>query len=319
MNVRTARQWMVTHEWMIKPTCQTEWIDGRGVLVWLAEVFSALGTGLYLVSVFANNWWGALLGWVMIVFFKLPLHLAYLGKPWRFWRAIPPFTKAWRTSWMARGMFFTILFAVFGAIALVTTYLLVYDVVGPTAAGFDAVRAVDYVFRVLGGIFAVGTGIYIGFAMSYCKGVAFWNTGLLPIIFVIDGVAAGFALLIAKGLISGGVDMGQMEAAGRIAIILNALLIASYLVNASYQSTSGGAAVRELVRGRVAAAFWGGIVVLGIAVPLAISFVSLFAGEASSSLLIIAIVCHTLGAFALKYCVLKVGIYHPLLPKASVY
>ena len=48
MNARTARQWMVTHEWMIKPMAQAEWIEGKGLLVWLAEVFSALGTGLYL-------------------------------------------------------------------------------------------------------------------------------------------------------------------------------------------------------------------------------------------------------------------------------
>ncbi len=46
MNIRTSRQWMVPHEWMVKPMRQTEWIDGRGLLVWLAEVFSALGTGL---------------------------------------------------------------------------------------------------------------------------------------------------------------------------------------------------------------------------------------------------------------------------------
>ena len=317
MNVRTARQWMVTHEWMVKPMPQTEWIEGRGLLVWLAEVFSALGTGLYLVSVFINSFWGALFGWIMIVAFKLPLHLIYLGKPWRFWRAIPPFTKAWRTSWVARGMFFTIIFALFGAIGLVTTGLLTHDAVA--AGAVDAVRAVDYTMRVLGGIFAVLTGIYIGFAMSYCKGVAFWNTGLLPVIFVVDGVAVGLALAIGQGLVSGGVDIAGVEGAGRIAIIVNALLILTYLVNASYQSTAAGVSVRELVSGRLAGVFWAGIIFFGIAIPLAISLVSLFAGEASSALLIIAVISHVIGAFALKYGVLKVGIYRPILPKACVY
>ncbi len=36
-------------------------------------------------------------------------------------------------------------------------------------------------------------------------------------------------------------------------------------------------------------------------------------------LLVFAIVCHTIGAFSLKYGVLKVGIYRPILPKVSVY
>jgi hypothetical protein len=55
-------------------------------------------------------------------------------------------------------------------------------------------------------------------------------------------------------------------------------------------------------------------------IPAAISLVSLFStGEVSSVLLIIAIVSHTLGAFALKYCLLKAGIYRPLLPKVAAY
>jgi hypothetical protein len=55
-------------------------------------------------------------------------------------------------------------------------------------------------------------------------------------------------------------------------------------------------------------------------VPLVISVVSYFTGEeASRGLLIFAIVCHTVGAFSLKYGVLKVGIYRPILPKAHAY
>ena len=88
MNARTARQWMVTHEWMIKPMAQAEWIEGKGLLVWLAEVFSALGTGLYLVSLFFSQadsevtaFWGGMLGWICIAIFKLPLHLPTSGSP----------------------------------------------------------------------------------------------------------------------------------------------------------------------------------------------------------------------------------------------
>jgi len=41
----TSRQWITTHEWMVKPMRQKECISGKGILVWLAEVFSALGMG----------------------------------------------------------------------------------------------------------------------------------------------------------------------------------------------------------------------------------------------------------------------------------
>ena len=49
------------------------------------------------------------------------------------------------------------------------------------------------------------------------------------------------------------------------------------------------------------------------------AFATLFMGETTNaeSLLIVAIVCHTIGAFALKYSVLKVGIYRSVLPKVA--
>ena len=119
---QTARQWIVTHEWMVNPMQQTEWIEGKGLLIWLAEVFSSLGTGLYLVSLFVSNWWGAFVGWLIVVGLKLPLHFIYLGNPWRFWRAMPPFTKAWRTSWIARGTFFSVVFSGLGLCQLATSY-----------------------------------------------------------------------------------------------------------------------------------------------------------------------------------------------------
>jgi formate-dependent nitrite reductase membrane component NrfD len=308
---------MVTHEWMVKPMAQTEWIEGQGLLIWMAEVFSALGMGLYLVSLFLNNWWGMLAGWLIIIALKLPFHFFYLGKPWRFWRAIPPFTNAWRTSWIARGMFFTTAFAAFAFVQLITSYLLAHGMVDGSVATW--VTVIDWAARIIAGVFSLLTGIYCGFMMSFCKSVPFWNTGLLPIVFVIMGIADGLALIMGIGLIAGGVDFHNIETASRWALVVNALLIGTYLINASYQSTTAEVSVKQLVVGRVAAAFWVGVVLLGIAVPLLISLISLFAGEASPPLLIVAIICHTVGAFALKYCVLKVGIYRPILSRVAAY
>jgi formate-dependent nitrite reductase membrane component NrfD len=319
MNARTARQWMVTHEWMIKPMAQTEWIEGKGLLVWLAEVFSALGTGLYLVSLFFSQshpraaFWGALLGWVGIAFFKLPLHLAYLGKPWRFWKSFPPFSNAWKTSWFARGIVFTMIFLAFAAVQVVLQGLIGYG----TVTG-EAIEAANWALMILAGAFCVMTAVYCGFAMSYCKSVPFWNTGLLPFVFLIMGIADGLALIMGVGLVTGEDVIPAAESVTRWLLIVNALLVIFYLVNANYQSTTAELSVKELVRGHVAWVFWVGIVLFGIVIPFVISIIGLFIAEATG-LLIFAIVCHTIGAFSLKYGVLKVGIYRPLLPKAHAY
>lgn len=303
---QTARQWIVTHEWMVNPMQQTEWIEKQGLLIWLAEVFSSLGTGLYLVSIFVSNWWGALLGWLIIMLLKLPLHLVYLGKPTRFWRAMPPFTKAWRTSWIARGFFFTAVFSFLGLLQLISSYL-------------TPGSGIDFALKIGAGFFCVLTAIYCGFMMSYCKSVPFWNTGLLPIVIMIAGIADGIALLMGVGMWKGGVDFASLEATTRILLLVNVLLIGTLVMNSSYRSDTAGLSAREMLAGRAAIQFWIGVAVLGIIVPLLISVKTIGGtGDVTHGLMIIAIISHTVGAFSLKYCILKVGIYEPILPKAKV-
>ena len=304
---------MVPHEWMVKPMQQTEWIERRGLLVWLSEVFSALGTGLYLVSIFVNNWWGAFIGFLIVMLLKLPLHLLYLGKPLRFWRTMPPFSSAWKTSWIARGVVFTVFFSGFGLIQLITSYLLIYSDL-PTGPVLSTVFSLDIMVKILAGIFVVLTGIYCGFMMSYCKSVPFWNSGILPIVILNAGIADGLALVMGMGILTGGVDFHTIEYASRIVLGINALLIATYLLNSSYQSSTAHLSVTEMLRGRVAVLFWLGIVLCGIIIPLVVSFLSIFTWNGSIPFLIGVIICHTFGAFALKYCILKVGIHKPIVP-----
>jgi formate-dependent nitrite reductase membrane component NrfD len=315
---------MITHEWMVKPMQQKEWIEKQGILVWLSEVFSALGTGLYLIAIFVDSWWGALAGYLIVMLLKLPLHLIYLGKPLRFWRTMPPFSGAWRTSWIARGVVFTVFFSIFGFLQLITSYILGSDFLASGQA-HNMVYAADIILKIIAGFFVILTGIYCGFMMSCCKSVPFWNTGILPIVILNAGIADGLALVMGIGLLAGGVGVygpeyfHNLEYASRIVLGVNAVLLGTYLMNASYQSSTAELSVRELLVGRVAVVFWLGIVFFGIVMPLAISFISMFTGDITTLLLVIAIIGHTAGAFALKYCILKVGIYKPILPKSIVF
>jgi len=297
------RQWMVTHEWMVKPTPQTEWIEGRGRLIWLAEVANSLGAGLYLVSLFYHNFWGMAAAWLIIVFLKMLPHLLYLGKPLRFWRMMPPFTRAWRTSWLARGFLFTTLFMGFVFIQLVLTRFV------PAYAG----TSWDITLQVLGGLTAFLTGIYSGFALSYCRSVPFWNSALLPQVFLLVGIADGFALIMASGLASGRVD-ASAETIARILLIANAIIIGVYLWQATYISKTARYSAMLLLKGRLAVPFWAGVIACGIVIPLSISLFTLASGTAPAPLLITAIAAHTVGAFAFKYVLLKAGIHSPLLP-----
>ena len=302
------RQWMVTHEWMVKPTPQTEWILKRGIVFWFAEVFTSLGVGLYLVSLFFNNWWGMLVAWVITMFLKIPLHLIYFGKPLRFWRTIIPFTDTWKTSWLARGVNFNIYFGTVVFFQLVVAFIAMNFFPGTTWGTWSIALGV------LGGIFAFLVGIYGGFMMSYCRSVPFWNSALFPMILLFAGIADGFALMLAVGLADPAVNIAAIEFGSRIALTVSIIFIAVYIWNATYTSKTSKYSAMLLLKGNLALPFWVLVVVLGMVIPLIIAVSSIFVAEASDPLLIIAIVLHTIGAVALKYVLMKAGIHNPILP-----
>jgi len=284
------------HEWMIKYTHQTEWIDRRGIFLWIAFYAGGLGGGLYLVSLYFNSLWGMFLSWLIIAVVKGGAHLIFLGKPLRFWRiVIRP-----NSSWLSRGIIFVLTFVGFGAVQLALSFWI-------------PGTAVEIVFKVLAGISALAVTVYTGFVLNTVKGVPFWNSSLLPILFVLCGVLGGFGLSVVIGLYGGNVNIAIAEAGSRWLLIINALLIAVYLWAAANREVTGKKSVMEQMRGNLAIIFWGGIVAMGIVIPLVIAFSSYFVGEVSSALLITGVICEVIGGLALRYCVLKAGAYKPLV------
>lgn len=303
-----TKQWMLTHRWMLEYTHQTEWIERRGILVWIAEVFTTLGSGLYLVSLIFDSFAAMVAAWIIIMFLKVPIHLAYFGKPLRFWRTLPPFTKAWKTSWFTRGIVFTILFGTFAFIQIVITAVSRYAHLLPSNS------EPEIAFKAISAITAVVVAIYGGLIMNFCKSVPFWKSNLLPVVFFLAGIADGFGLMVAISLSGGDADLALAEVGTRWTVIASLVILLAYLVNAGFKSPAARLAVTDLTRGHSVIAFWLGVVALGIVVPLIISIAGPTAGAAYPSLLILAVVAHTAGAFALKYCLLKEGIHRPILP-----
>ena len=287
---------MEAHEWMINYTRQTEWIDRRGIFLWIAFYAGGLGGGLYLVSLYFNSLWGMFISWLIIAVIKGGAHLLYLGKPLRFWRII--FRP--NTSWLARGIIFVFTFIVFTAIQLAFSYWL------PGSSG-------EIVFKTLGGIASLAVMVYTGFVLNSVKSVPFWNSTLLPLLFVLCGILGGFGLSVIIALNGGNVPLSAAETGSRWLLVINALFIVVYLWTAANREATGKKSVMEQMRGNLAPVFWIGIVLLGIVIPLIIAFTSLITGGVSSALLITGVVCEVIGGLALRYCVLKAGAYKPLV------
>ena len=90
---------MKLYEWMVKPTAQREWIEGRGILLWLAFFFIELGAGTFFVATFFESVVVMLIGWLICGVLGGGAHILYLGHPFRFWRMV---SKP-GTSWISRG------------------------------------------------------------------------------------------------------------------------------------------------------------------------------------------------------------------------
>ena len=287
---------METHEWMIKYTRQTEWIDRRGLVLWIAFYAGGLGGGLYLVSLYFNSLWGMFISWLIIAVLKGGAHLIFLGKPQRFWRIV---TRP-QSSWLARGFIFVMLFIVFSAIQMIFTYWL------PGTAG-------EIIFKVLAGLTALAVAIYTGFVLNTVKAVPFWNSPLLPLLFVLCGILGGFGLSVIIALNGGHVNITAAEAGSRWLLIINAFLIIIYLWRAAERESTGKQSVLEQISGSNAPIFWTGVVILGIIIPLVIAFSSYFISEISATILVTGVGCEVVGGLALRYCVLKAGAYNPLV------
>jgi formate-dependent nitrite reductase membrane component NrfD len=290
------------YEFMVQFTPQREWVEGRGILFWLAFFFIELGAGAFFVSSIFGSLPGMLLGWLISAVLGGGLHLLYLGHPLRFWRII--FSSGWKTSWISRGLYFVTLFLILGLIYMILAYR---DV--PSVSLLIVVN-----------VFAFLTIIYGGFVMNYVNGIQLWNSALLPIMFAVSGIWGGIGLsIVAVSAASPStIDAGGLEDWGRLFLVSYIFILIVYLMSIRYRGSAGKASIREIVTGRWAPLFWVLVVALGVILPLIVSLLNWKGGlEISGALLSSAIVLELIGDLSLRYCILRCAYYSPLIPTTN--
>lgn len=287
------------YEFMASYTPQREWIEKRGALLWFAFFFIELGAGTFIISSIFDSLPGMLVGWVICALLGGGFHLLFLGRPLRFWRMV--FSSGWKTSWISRGLIFVIVFLALGSVHM----------------GLTLWSNPPTFLLIVTDIFAFLTVIYGGFAMNYVNGIPLWNTALLPILYVISGLWGGAELTLGIFLSQGKVVAGiPVEQTIRILLIGFVLLIPVYLMSVRYTSLAGKASVRYLVLSKWSLLFWIVVVILGMLMPSVAVISSFILGlEASPvTFLYTAIFFGLLGDLAMRYLILRCGLYSPLIP-----
>jgi formate-dependent nitrite reductase membrane component NrfD len=282
-------------EFGVKQAPAREWSEGMGSLIAVAMFAGGVAGGLYLASLYFNNIWGMLVGWVFAMGMGL-FDMAHLSKPMRAWRI------AFRanSSWISRGFIFVLLFI--GAAGI---QLLIHVISGNAAA---APGGAEIFFRVVAGILAFGVAIYSGFVVGYVNGIKFWNSALMPILVVLGGLAAGAAILMAVGTFDSALASSVKTFALGF-LISYAVAIFVHLWVSTYSSPSARDSALLLLKGSMASMFWLVIVLIGILIPLILELTV----KGNSAVLILSAVLVLVGNLTFRYSIIRAGRYSALI------
>ncbi len=279
---------VVKGEFSVRSVFQRDWIEGRALWLLAAIYFGGVGGGLFIASV-AFGWrTGLLVGVGIAAILKGGAHLLFLTHPLLFWRML------WKplTSWISRGTYFVFLFIIFG--------LAYYFIGGVTLMAISV-------------FFAFCLVIYTGFALLQSRPISFWNNPLLPILFVSVSLGSGISLMETIDVFSPQniTNHGSLEVAGPWVVGITALLILVYLIGNYDSSIAAKESVIYLVKGQLAPLFYIGVAFLGVILPLVI-LISAYFEIVPSLTVAVAGISELVGAFILRYSILKAGIYAPV-------
>lgn len=295
--------------------------SGQAVWGWKVAAYlflAGVGAGAYSTGAIADllgEGWetvsraGISLG-PLLVLASTAFLIADLGAPSGFLRA----GARPRSSWISRGV---IILTVFVIIGLINIFFRIW----PWNALEEATTA-RLALEICGLVFALLTAVYTGLLLGAVRPIPFWNSPVLPVLFLLSALSTGvMALLLTLSLSSGAALHAQLSSLARAdALILGfeSVVVLFYLYGC-YSSPVSRPSAQLLLTGALAPVFWLGLVAAGLAIPLALELSHLSqsgAGtpEGSAALTILAAILGLTGGLMLRYLVVSGGVKVPLKP-----
>jgi hypothetical protein len=158
---------------------QREWVEGQGLFLVTGHFLSGIGAGTWLFALLIGSK-PALIASLLIVAAGGLAHLLFLGCWQRFWRMV------WhpQSSWISRGLLSMGLFSITGLIYILLAY-------GYLSAGLDSGFAKTMLVLSLLGM--LGIFVYKGFVYAVSRAIPFWDTPLLPVLYIVYALRGGKA------------------------------------------------------------------------------------------------------------------------------
>ncbi|MDE2166997.1 MAG: polysulfide reductase NrfD [Alphaproteobacteria bacterium] len=284
---------------------QREWAENRGLFLVIGHFLVGVAGGTWLCSLLFELRGGLAVAFCLGVLGGLS-HLAFLGRPERFWKM----ALHVRTSWISRGFWGLSLFLIGGVLYLVPQFL-----PGAPWRSGSVPAAIGYVVSLIGMVGIIG---YMGFVYSSSRAIPFWNSPTHPLLYIAYALRGGMAVLLIILMFEGRSPDATLTAI-KVWLVVTTVVVVLYLFEI-YGAVSGHnpaarQSVRDLLFGRVAVYFYGGTLLIGILIPAML--VSGFVFPLSMGTLAIIGFASVIGDFFMKYTTIKAGVYMPLYPRVT--
>ncbi len=161
--------------------------------------------------------------------------------------------------------------------------------------------------------FGIGVSAYTGILIGIVFNVPFWNAPALPIIFMISALSTGLATLVLVGLALRDAEVRkithQLAKFDGFTMIFELVALAIYLLIRSYGPVGAIKSVKTILTGYLAPYFVGGVLLMGLAIPIMLVFGYELRREGKGCICvtIISAIFVLIGGAILRYVVLKAG------------
>jgi len=265
-------------------------------MVPLSMSAEGVGAAMFLIAFLAGSRAGGVTG-LLLVMIGAGALFAHLGHPRRSWRVI---TEAGRT-WMSRGAVFTAGLVVCGAVSLL----------------FQSDGVTSLILRALALVCTLVVVGYAGIMFSLINAVPFWNTSLLPVLFVLHSLtSAALLLTVMLSLAGSGIAGHPRECAAVVALLASTLALTRMLPASAAHSEAAQESVRLLTSGHLETLFHRGALTAGLEWPLALMLLAYLlrgSGLVSGLLLVAAVALRVTGDVSFRSALLRAGVYAPVV------
>jgi formate-dependent nitrite reductase membrane component NrfD len=266
-------------------------------MVALSMSTEGVGAALFLISFLAGSLGVALVGLALVCVGATAL-FTHLGHPLRFWRVI----SKTHATWISRGALFTGGLIGFGVLTLI----------------LPEGNALGMLCQIFSLLCALVVMLYTGFLFSSMHAIPFWNTPLLPMLFLAHSVASAGVVLLGLLPLSGQklADCPR-DVSAVLALLFFSLLLSWLYTKSAAPSEAARESVRLLTEGGLRSLFLLGGGAVGLAAPIVLVVlaysISADMGVLSGLFVFVALLLRIAGDISFRRALLRAGVYAPVI------